>query len=221
MNDVTAVSVNFRTPKWFETSVTTFMACYPDKPFIWIDNGGCDRSAKLIRDRAAGVPNVQAVLNTRNIGHGPALHQAAHMADTRFLFTLDSDTETRKCGFLERMLELFLQDEDLFAVGWLRWVNHNGVAHPKRTKHHSNVYIHPYAALYDLEKYHTLPPFAHRGAPAIEPMLAAAQEGYHFEDFPIQEYIWHRKSGTRGWFGGSWNPGTNRRKDANWNPRRI
>jgi GT2 family glycosyltransferase len=218
--DVTAVCVNFRTPEQFETAVTTFRRCYPDIPMILIDNAGCERSADVLQDLAVGVSNIEPIWNERNVGHGPALHQAAQMAETRFLFTLDSDTRTEGCGFVEQMLKMFEKDKKLLATGCLRHTNRNGVEWSKH-EGRTHPYIHPYAAIYDLEWYFQFTPFVHRGAPAVQLCHDAEAAGLHFKAFPINEYVWHREAGTRGWFGGAWDPATDRRRDREWEYRQI
>lgn len=174
-----------------------------------------------MKELAQRYPNVTLVLNKRNEGHGPALDYAARLARTRFLFTLDSDTRTIKCGFLGAMMKHFERNDKLLAVGWRRWVNRNGVAQPVRTETHHYNYIHPYAALYDLDKYFLCEPFKHGGAPGINLMLSGKQQGYKVKDFPIKKYVWHQESGTRGWFNGRWNPKTDAEKNQKWEQKPI
>jgi len=176
----------------------SFKLYYPQLPLVLINNGG----------PLSGIKNVQVIENESNVGHGPALHQGLLLAETRYVFTLDSDTRTKKGGFLEAMLKRFERNPQLFAIGSLWRVNPNGVRHSDeetaRRKGLGYDYVHPFAALFDREKYEQLKPFQHCGAPAISLMIDAAAKGFYLESFPIGDYIWHRAAGTRNRFGGRW-----------------
>lgn len=207
--DVTVITANFKTPELIEGCVLSFRSFYPHLRYIVIDNGGCAESLRVLRK----IGDIELVENEENVGHGPALHQGVSMSTTRYIFTLDSDTTTRKGGFLERMVSMFEGDPRLFALGWLRHVNDGGVAGG------SHPYVHPCASLVDREKYLTLPPYTHTGAPATQTMIEAVEAGYHLEDFPIFEYVDHKVAGTRGKFGGKWHVATDTEPgEYRWRP---
>lgn len=210
---VTVITVNFKTPDLLRLAVTSFKRHYPRVSMVLIDNGGCGQSLAAQAELSLAFKNIRTLHNSRNIGHGPAMCQGFKLCRTDYVFTLDSDTETVKGGFLERMLECFARNENLLAVGWLRWVNKNGVAAKRKGGQHVNPYVHPYAALMNLEKYRTLTPFKHRGAPSVGTMLSAVRRGYDLESFPIEEYVKHKIAGTRGRFGGNWSPKTRQRME--------
>jgi glycosyltransferase involved in cell wall biosynthesis len=193
--DVTVITVNFKTPKLIEECISSFKLIYPDLRYIVIDNGGCDESLEILE----AIESIELIENFENIGHGPALHQGILLSTTKYVFTLDSDTEVFWGGFIELMLEMFESDPALFATGWLRHVNASGVAGKS-----GYPYIHPCASLVDREKYLAVPPYTHAGAPAVQTMIEAIMEGYHLRDFPVFEYIDHKVAGTRGMFGGRW-----------------
>jgi len=206
LSSITAVTVNFKTPKLIYDCVNSFHAHYPGVQHIIIDNGGCEKSLKLLR-KLQGKELLTLLENGENTGHGPALNQGIANVETPYVFLLDSDTKTEHGGFLEKMLELFEQDAKLFACGWLRKVDtKTGVAYRvSKGSPLPNVglaYIHPYACLMDVEKFRRGRGFANRGAPALEPMLDAFHNGYTVKAFPIEDYIWHKVAGTRGLFGG-------------------
>lgn len=161
------------------------------------------------------------IKNEDNTGHGPALNQGLRYVYTPYVFLLDSDTRTNKGGFLEEMLELFDNDDSLFAAGWLRMVNpHNGVSFAKQNTNHGLRYIHPYACLMDMGKFWHLKRFTATGAPALELMKDVKRKGFKTYDYPIKDYIWHKEAGTRGLFGGRIKPGVGERPGAyHW--RRI
>ena len=118
---------------------------------------------------------------------------------TRFVFTLDSDCEIKRGGFLELMIDLF-QDPSLYAAGRLILVDRFGYRLPPGTEKGIH-YIHPSAMLLDREKYAGLPPFAHHGAPCLANMRGAANAGLNLKDFPVLDYINHDWRGTAGKYG--------------------
>lgn len=219
MLDITAVTVNFKTPEMTERCFRSFRSFYPDVPYSFVDNGGCLRSLKLMLELTAEL-GVRLLRNEINAGHGPALHQATVDCKTHFVFTLDSDTLTRRGGFLEEMLSRFAAEPLLFALGWLRYVDDNGVAYPNQERMFGNHYVHPSAMLFDRSRYGELEPFVNTGAPAIRLMKSAAEHGYRLESFPIRNYIDHKIAGTRGLYGGSWWVPTSKQAGT-WRPCAI
>lgn len=203
LTDITALTVNFKTPDLVYDALNSFRSYYPEVRHLVIDNGGCPVSLKRLR-KLADKDFIELVENERNIGHGLALNQGIALVETPYAFLLDSDTRTERGGFLEKMLALFKADPLLFAVGWLRKVGQTGVAYRHQDKAPDSAlsYIHPYACLLDVAKFGELRPFALSGAPALETMYDARARGYHVADFRVQDYIWHKVGGTRGMFGG-------------------
>lgn len=193
---VTCVIVNHNTSQLTEKALQTFCKFY-DIQMILIDNNSqqIDTCYKLKQD----FDNVTLLLNNKNLGHGPALHQGILLAQTEYVFTLDSDTETVKGGFLEEMLE-----KNAYAVGWLRYVNSNGISGNYEQNKSLTPYIHPHAMLLDREKYLTLPKFTNTGSPCNLNMHAVYNKGYKVFDFPINQYIKHLIAGTRRMYGGKW-----------------
>lgn len=200
LNDITIITVNYRTPDLIEECIKSFRSFYPQVKYLTIDNGGCQQSLEFLR----GMKNsgdIQLVENSYNKYHGPTLHQGLFLTSTQYAFLLDSDTRTEKDGFLENMLEKFKKDSNLFALGNLIIVNDNGVKANEGTP-----YIHPFACLLDVEKYHTLSSFRQSGAPAIATMKSVQRSDYNVEHYPIYDYVYHKIAGTRGHFGGKWKP---------------
>jgi glycosyltransferase involved in cell wall biosynthesis len=202
VTDITAVVANFRTRGLTQTCVETLLEHYPQLPLILIDNGSGDASTELVRELGGSLPNVDAVLNRRNRYHGPALDQGVRAARTRFVFTLDSDCEVRRGGFLEQMRPHF-DDPSVYAVGALRYKNRFGYTYgyddsvePERPDRIP--YVHPYAMLLDRDKYLALRPFIHHGAPCIRNMEDARRAGYRVVRFPIGDFVFHLAEGTSG-----------------------
>lgn len=197
---VTTLIVNYKTLDLTRRAVETFRARYPDLPLLLIDNGSRDGSTEYIVRLGNEDPNVAIVVNERNRYHGPAMDQGMKVCRTPFVFTLDSDCDVLRGGFLELMLALF-EDERVYAVGDIRYKNRFGYTYgydidvqadrPRRIP-----YIHPYAMLVDRAKYAKLQPFIHHGAPCIKNMRDAKRVGFIVRDFPIDTYIEHRREGT-------------------------
>jgi len=221
-NKVTVVSVNFKTPGLIRDCVTSLREFYPRVPLVMINNGGCAESSRVMRElKFESLVYTTLLQNKTNTGHGPSLTRGIEWAFTPYVFTLDSDTVISTSGFLERMIEVFENDKDLFALGWLRYTNANGVASPKQNLKRGMPYVHPYACMIDRAKYLKLKqPFIHSGAPATRLMQAAKKAGYVLGNFPIEKYIWHKEAGTRGCFAGEWNVDTGAQR-AKWRKHRI
>ena len=207
--DITAIVVNYQTRSLVETAVCSFRKLYPGVSLIIVDNFSTDGSRGWILSKKD--EHTRVILNRSNKGHGPALHQAILRATTKYVFTFDSDTEFLRPGLLERML---YKIEDAYAIGWLRWVNHNGIAVSERevkaetfNKGNFYPYIHPYSALYNREIYLSLLPFTNKGAPAIDNMRDAKAKEIEVRSFCLDSYVKHLVAGTRRMWGGHWFPG--------------
>ena len=211
---VTIVIVNYKTLELTRALIGDLIAFYPKVPRILIDNGSGDRSTELCKC----APVEKLILNDRNMGHGPALDQGMRAASTDFVFTLDTDTRIRRGGFISKMIEI-AEDQGLYAIGWLRHVNEDGVSIGKRQDPEGFCpYVHPHAALWRRSVYLSLPPFVDHGAPAVENMRAAQERGIKVGDFPISGYVDHLVAGTRRMFGGHWHP-KDGAQASDWDPR--
>lgn len=198
LDDITAIICNYKTEQLTRQCVESFREHYPTVKIILVDNGSKDGSTEYINN--LDDPFVVKILNEGNYGHGPAMHQAIEDCQTRYVFALDSDTITEHGGFLELMLAEAVRGA--YAVGFECETDRNGF----------NIvtgggvrYIHPMAAIYDVQIYHTLPQFAHHGAPCIYNMIEANERGLKLVHFQIDKYIKHLGEGTRSKVGG-WSP---------------
>lgn len=205
---VTVVTVNYKTRHLVQKCYESLQRVYPTIKTILIDNGSHDTSTEYLR---ALLKNQEAHLQVKflstNVGHGPALHLGFKMATTEYVFALDSDCLVRCGGSIEGMVSRLDQKPLTYAVGWLRWVNVDGVAVAKGGSHRGLYpYVHPAMSLYRRATYFKLPPFVSSGAPAILNMLAAYKRGIQVERFPVEDYITHLIAGTRRMFGGRWAP---------------
>lgn len=200
LDTVTCVLCNYKTAELTSKAVESLKTAYPNVGMVVVDNGSKDGSTDYIRTLPDKYPDVGIILNPANYGHGPALHQAMEACETRFAFALDSDCEVIKGGFLEPLLAAYADSPQLYAHGLYVEVTGQGV-----NTGHGIPYGHPQSCLYDREKYFTLPPFAHHGAPCIYNMVAAQRAEYEVRAFPILDYITHLGEGTRAKVGG-WSP---------------
>lgn len=205
---VTAIIVNYKTESLVRGAIESLLGFYPELRMIVIDNGSHDGSTEYLR--AIYTPSLRTIVNDKNIGHGPAMHQGLLAAMTRYAFLMDTDCIVRMGGFLEIMYSWFLTNPQLYAVGWKRCVDkYSGVptSDDNCGKEGFCWYIHPHAAMIDVEKYFTLEPFDNDGAPCIKNMRSARVAGYLLEAFPIEDYVTHLVAGTRRMWSGAWDVG--------------
>lgn len=189
---VTAVVINYQTPDLLEKAVRSFHHFYPEVPILLVDNGSRDRSRDLIAELARELePATEPLFVEENIYHGPAMHLALESVSTPHVFILDSDTETERGGFLEPMEDLLEKSERTYGVGHVVHVNQRGFAVSAGIPVLQSAYM-----LIKRSIYFQLPPFIHHGLPVLNNFKAAAAEGYHVEDFPVQDYVKHLGRGT-------------------------
>lgn len=194
--DITAVIINFQTPDLTETAVHSFKSFYPNIPLIIADNGSHDRSPELIEQWAEELPQTRALLFEENLYHGPAMdHILRNEIQTAFAFMLDSDTETRKGGFLEQMAEL-VEPDQVYGAGRIQTVNKRGF----KSEEGWQILLTPYM-LIKTKIYRNFRPFVHHGQPTLFNYLDAYEAGYELRDFPIHKYIDHKWRGTADRFG--------------------
>ena len=195
--EITTVIINFQTPDYLNTAVNSFCSEYPDIPVLIIDNGSRDNSKEMITRLQTKWPNVEAEFLDDNIYHGPAMNKAAiELVKTKYIFFLDSDTETLKGGFIEEMYSL-LQENKVYAVGGLNQVNERGF---QTTDGNITILQTPYMLL-DRELYSGFKPFIHHGQPTMLNYRDAWEKGYELRSFPVSKYIYHKWRGTAERFG--------------------
>lgn len=201
--DCTVLVTHYQTPDLLEVAVSSFREAYPEIPMLITDNGSSPDSGTeevLARLQAAGPRRVTVHRMTKNIFHGPAMDLAIReLVETRFAFTLDSDTETLRGGFLEPMIAELEADPGAYACGRVLQVDEHGYPVPEGKTGTPLCWV-PYA-LFDLRHYRDLPPFQHHGVPNLANAVAAEAVGLKAVDFPIAKYIHHLGRGTAGRFG--------------------
>lgn len=216
VKDVTAVVVNYRTLEHTRTCLDSLRVAYPALEVLAIDNGSADASRDHLVERAAGDPHLRVILNDRNVFHGPALHQGVQAATTGLVLLLDSDVVIDRGGFLEVLVARFAQDPLLYAAGHRGWTDRFGYAPISRHQPHT-AYIHPFAGVIDREKYASLPPFVHHGAPLYRNMWGARHAGYHLEHVRVGDHVTHIGKVTASAHG----YGYDRRLETQWQLHRL
>lgn len=191
--DITALIPNYRALDLTRQAVESFKAVYPKVPLVVVDDGSADASTVYIRTLPDLYANTRVVVLDRNVGHGAALHMGIGLVRTKRVWTMDSDVVIRRPGFLE-LMESRMIEADLYAIGMMYWRDYS----------HHNYYVTCVAALYDMERYRTLPPFMHDGDPMQANMDAAHQRGYKVEEFPVLRWMDHLECGTRKRYGYRW-----------------
>jgi len=204
---VTVVLTNYCTKALTNEAQRTMMLHYPKIPLIIIDNGSKDDSTEYVRLVGEKHFNITAILNERNVGHGPAMNLGIRLAKTQYVFLYDSDASLKRAGLLEAMLAEFAKNpKKLYAVGWLRKVDKfSGVSTGAKGKGIID-YVHPHAAMIDRKKFLQLKSMENSGAPCTANMRSALARGYQLKDFPVQRYVKHLVAGTRRMFHGNWKP---------------
>jgi hypothetical protein len=113
-----------------------------------------------------------------------------------YYFCLDSDTVTRKSGFLERMIETLESDAAVYGVGKVAPFNRRGFFDEGGYPMLLAAYMMLRGSMYA-----QFPPFHHHGAPVARNFIAASRAGKKLVSFPIDDYIEHLHRGTAERFG--------------------
>jgi hypothetical protein len=125
--DLSAVIIHYQTPDLLKIAVESFKRFYPQTPLYVVDNGSDSDVVDSVEDWIGSQSNTQWVRLPKNVYHGPAMDFAARqIVKSKFVFFLDSDTETKEGGFLERIVERLESDEKNYAAGMFNRVNKRG-----------------------------------------------------------------------------------------------
>jgi cellulose synthase/poly-beta-1,6-N-acetylglucosamine synthase-like glycosyltransferase len=194
---VTVAFVHYKTPDLLEKAVRSFKSFYPEVPTVIFDNGSGKPSSDLIhRLIQQYAPSLQAHFSEVNLYHGPAMNRLMKLITTEFVFFLDTDTVTRRGGFLEPMCDIFDKSDRIYGVGQVITVNSRGFPAPQGIR----VLVSAFMML-RARDYHLFPRFEHHGLPVMRHLNAAAAQGYELEDFPIKQYVHHFLHGTAARYG--------------------
>jgi glycosyltransferase involved in cell wall biosynthesis len=198
MNDyskITILLVNYKTLELTKICLESFRFFYPNINILLIDNGSQDQSTTYIQEIAAFDERITGIINSKNLNHGPALHQGITQIQSRFVLTLDTDCQVIRLGFLEKMVHFF-NEPKTYAVGSLVTLDRFGYQVSPYHKLSYSAYIQPYCMLIDRQKYLQFKPFMHHGSPCLHNLKEAESNGYQLVDFPVYEYVIHFGCGT-------------------------
>lgn len=188
MSKVTTVIVNYQTPRLLEDAVLSFKKFYPSTELLIFDNGSEDNSADVIKKLQSEFPDtIRSHFEGENIFHGPALHKSLNeLVKSEYCFFLDSDTVTKKAGFIEKGLEILSSNKNNYALGRVITVNQRGFKDSAGLP----VIVTPYL-LMKTEFYPQFSQFVHHGQPVLFNFREAQEEGCRLIHFPMEEYIDH------------------------------
>jgi len=194
---ITVTFVHYKTPDLLERATRSFKSFYPEAPTVIFDNGSGQPSIDLIHHLIEKyAPSLQANFSDRNLYHGPAMNRIMQLATTEFVCFLDTDTETRRGGFLEAMCDIFDKSDRIYGVGRVATVNSRGFAAPRGIR----VLVSAFMML-RVRYYHLFPPLEHHGLPVMRHFNGAVARGYELADFPVDKYVHHFGRGTAGRYG--------------------
>lgn len=198
MKEVTAVIVNYQTPDLLQQAVESFKKIYPNVNTLIFDNGSRDHSKSIISSLTDRYPDtVKAHFEENNIYHGPALHKVlSRLIDTEYCFFLDSDTITKKGGFLEKGIEELSSNKKNYAFGYCIKANQRGF----KDENGITIAVTPYLLL-KCEHYSKFPQFIHHGQPVLFNFKEAQENGYHVIHHSMDRYIDHLWRGTASKYG--------------------
>lgn len=189
---ITVAFVHYKTPDLLERAVRSFKSFYPEVPTVIFDNGSGKSSSDLIhRLTQEYAPSLQARFSEVNLYHGPAMNRLMKLITTEFVFFLDTDTVTRRGGFLEGMCEIFDRSDRIYGVGPVLTVSKRGFRASQGIRVVASAFM-----MLRVRDYHLFPPFEHHGMPTMKHFNAAVTQGYELADFPTREYVHHFGRGT-------------------------
>lgn len=141
---ITIVLTSCNRPKELISTLISFFKynTYPIKKIIIIDDSGV---INCINECLKYIPsNVekQIIYNEKNIGQIASIDKAYSVVDTEYVFHCEDDWEFYNYGFIEKSLEILLNNDKIFTV-WLReYINYRVVqnGHPVISTIYNNSY---------------------------------------------------------------------------------
>jgi GT2 family glycosyltransferase len=117
---ISTIIVNFNAGDFLRRCVDSLLACPIDIDIIVVDNASTDGSLAMLH----GLPRVEIIRNTKNLGFASACNSGARAADAPFMLFLNPDCCFEQ-GTLATLLEAMHADESVGMVGGLL-MNPNG-----------------------------------------------------------------------------------------------
>lgn len=205
LDDITCITVVYKTPELINDTYITFRKFYPTIKYIIVDNSGGDKTTELIRSWLLNDPNLKLIENPDNIGHGYGMQLGIDESETDLLFIFDSDIIFKSGGFIEVAMELF--EEDTYGVGWILKTDMGGRS--IRQNYDGEVLHYLFDAFWftnkiQYNKYHKLHKY---GLPLFKAMVEIHEAGLSekilkpFFNRNLNQYLTHLSGGTRARYG--------------------
>ena len=215
MNNVTALTVFYKTPTLIHVSLDSFRRYYPEMQLVVVNNSPKDDvCTRHLIDFLKDDENCTFIQLGMNYGHGPGLNRGMKHIKTSYVYIFDSDVEIIREGFIEEMMEFM--DEETYGVGFTRLTTRGGQNKDKGDLKDSDTlkYLHPLACLISVKQYYKFPKFYSGGAPFNRTMGAIKDTGEYdklIKHFPVialghtgsmkPNYIKHHGGSTRARYG--------------------
>jgi hypothetical protein len=208
LEQVTVLICQNQTPVRTRLCIESLLTFYPTIKILVVTSQVKDESYWYLKYKEARNPNIKIFERGGNQNHGDAMHDGIMgYVKTRYVLTMDSDTITKRGGWIELMVHEIAR-EGVFSIGTLNlttWSN-DCIGNPKNDADIVK-YTHPSCSMYDREIYLDLsadrqlvpdahgvtvrPQFCNHGAPCWSIMKACKLKGYEILGFPIEDYVMH------------------------------
>jgi len=191
---VTCIICQRQTKEFTQIAIESLLRFYPYIKILVMDGDSEDQSTLYLKYKELTTENLTVYNYVGRNSHGEILDFAIrNLVDTPLVMTFDSDVIVRFGGFIEKMVEQFSADDNLYATGSLMLVSHSnyGVGTPK-DENDVLRYAHPSASMYRSWMYKELGAANDNGAPFGQNMRDAAEKKLTVAPFPIDYFIQHR-----------------------------
>jgi len=158
---VTALTVNYNTPRLLESLLSSFRRFY-DIPFMVVD--GSDNENYKRMSKFDLQYNISIHHFNYNIHHGPGIAYGIKTITTDQILLIDSDVRILRGGFIEDLQSKLLPIS--YGIGSISNINKDGVSIPNN----GIKYLHPALALINRNIALQFPLPTKHGAPMFEPM---------------------------------------------------
>ena len=204
--DITVLICQYNTLGLSKLCVESLLRFYPDLPVLIADTDSDDGSELYAMWLQVVHPNIRCWINKGIKSHGLTMHQAiCNYVTTKYVLLLDSDVIIERGGWLEAMLDQFRLDPQLLSTGSYMEGSYKADACALPEGPDDILpYNHPSCSIFDLTKYHILPPFADHGAPCVFTMKAGIAKGFHVGYYPVDEYVSHLSGASWGTCRSTW-----------------
>jgi len=204
LNDVTAVTLFYKTKDLIDLSIKSFRKYYPSIPLVIVDNSDGDDCTIALRDFVNN-DNYSTLIETgSNLGHGAGLDVGIRNVSSKLIYIFESDVFMKVPGLIEELISIV--GDKTYGVSEIHWVTYD--------KPFSDVsrdfierkkmrYIWIYAGLLSKDKYLEFPPLGNdqktNAFPIGETMRSIHDKGDDelLVDFDLSKYVTHLYGGTR------------------------